>query len=500
MNQKKTGMVLAYLNVFSKNLIMLIYTPILLNCLGENEFGIYQVANSVISNLSLLSMGFTLSYVKFFVQNLQRKDYLGLKKLNSTYLYFFAFISILSLAIGSFLVMNVEIFFSDTLSIGEVRLAQKLMFWMIFNVVFMLFNSIFESNIVANERFIFQQSKLLVQTLILPCITIPILLFLDLGALSIVIIQTLLSLIILILNISYCIKKLEMKFHYRLFDFSTLRKIGKFSFFIFLNQIFNQINETAPIFILGSLSSTKDVAIYAVINQLKSVFLTLAQTITNIYIPEVNHIVCKEKNNLRLIGLMTELGRLQILVLGLFLGGFIVFGKYFIYLWLGNGYENAYYLLISLVIPLIIPLCQSIGIEIQQAKNMHVFRSIVLTFFSILNIVFTFFLVKRFGLIGSTLGYIFSLIFGYGIVMNWFYNKKMKLDMKYFWRKSIPMMMPTCITTVVFLIILRVNPVNNNLTFLFLGFLFCLMYFGLIYILISILGENKIYKKMRGQK
>ena len=52
--QIKLGIVLQYMQMGLSILISLIYTPIMLNILGQTEYGIYNLASSIISYLSLL--------------------------------------------------------------------------------------------------------------------------------------------------------------------------------------------------------------------------------------------------------------------------------------------------------------------------------------------------------------------------------------------------------------------------------------------------------------
>ena len=51
-----------------------------------------------------------------------------------------------------------------------------------------------------------------------------------------------------------------------------------------------------------------------------------------------------------------------------------------------NEYNNAYFVALLLIIPVTVPLIQNLGIEIQRAKNMHKFRSIVYFLIAIGNI------------------------------------------------------------------------------------------------------------------
>ena len=65
-NQKKAGVILSYISEGIKVISGLVYTPIMLRLLGQSEYGLYQLVYSVVSYLSLLSFGFTASYIRFY--------------------------------------------------------------------------------------------------------------------------------------------------------------------------------------------------------------------------------------------------------------------------------------------------------------------------------------------------------------------------------------------------------------------------------------------------
>ena len=129
---------------------------------------------------------------------------------------------------------------------------------------------------------------------------------------------------------------------------------------------------------------------------------------------------------------MIKVGRLQLILLTFILGGFIAIGKFFIVTWAGEENIQAYYLLILMVLPVLVPLSQNVGIEIQRAMNRHYFRSIVYSIFALINVGITVFSVINFGILGSISGYIIATVCANGIAMNWYYQKKMGLDMGFF--------------------------------------------------------------------
>lgn len=74
--------------------------------------------------------------------------------------------------------------------------------------------------------------------------------------------------------------------------------------------------------------------------------------------------------------LFIKVGRVQWFIILLILCGFILFGQNFILLWAGSDYADAYWMTLLLFIPSAIPLIQSLGIVILQARNKMRFRSL----------------------------------------------------------------------------------------------------------------------------
>ncbi|MBP3699767.1 MAG: teichoic acid transporter, partial [Oscillospiraceae bacterium] len=56
-NQLKAGALLSYVSMGLSTVISLIYTPVMLQRLGDSEFGVYQTVLPIISYLNLLSFG-----------------------------------------------------------------------------------------------------------------------------------------------------------------------------------------------------------------------------------------------------------------------------------------------------------------------------------------------------------------------------------------------------------------------------------------------------------
>lgn len=72
MSQRRYGAMVAYANILLKNLISFMYIPILLKFVGGNQYGLYQMTSSAVGMLSLLSLGMSASYVRFFGRQKKR--------------------------------------------------------------------------------------------------------------------------------------------------------------------------------------------------------------------------------------------------------------------------------------------------------------------------------------------------------------------------------------------------------------------------------------------
>ena len=433
-NQLKIGVVLSYATQVIQILSGLIYTPIMLRLLGQSEYGLYQLVYSVVSYLSLLSMGFGSAYMRFYARYSVKNDDDGVAKLNGMFLAIFSVISIICLLCGLVMITNSKAIFGDGLTSAELQKAKILMAIMVLNLAVSFMNSVFQSNITAHEQFFFQRLVQFLKALFNPFLTLPLLL-LGFGSVGMVTITTALTVSVFISDIIFCKKKLKIKFKFKDFNFPLLKEMWIFTFFIFINMIVDQLNWSVDKFLLGRFMGTVAVAVYGVASQLNAMYMTFSCAISGVFIPRVNFIVSEKEDDKKLTDIFTRVGRVQFILIALIILGYIFFGQAFIGYWAGTGYEDAYIIGIYLMIPVSVPLIQNLGIEIQRAKNMHKARSIVYLFIAISNIFVSIPCIKLWGTKGAAIGTAISLLVGNGLFMNLYYHKKIGLDIIYFWKE-----------------------------------------------------------------
>ncbi len=490
-NQLKAGAFLSYATQGVHVLSGLIYTPVMLRLLGQSEYGLYQLVYSVVHYLSLLSLGFGSGYIRFFARCKVKEDRAGIARLNGIFFLIFAVISCLCIVLGALMTWKADLIFGQGLTSAELEKARVLMALMVVNLAITFINSVFAGFVTAHERFFFQRFLEFLRALFSPFITVS-LLFLGYDSISMVSVSVLLAAVVLCVNIYFCFRKLHMQISFRNLEFALLKEMWAFTFFIFLNMIVDQINWSVDKFLLGRMIGTAAVAVYGVAGQLNTLYLNFSTGISGVFIPKVNFSVAEKRDMKSVSNLFNKVGRLQFLIAGLIVSGYVLFGEAFIRLWAGESYGEAYRIGLYLILPVTIPIIQNLGIEIQRAQNKHKVRSVAYLCIAVTNIFISIPLIKWWGATGAAVGTMLSLFLGNGLFMNWYYHKKIGLDIIAFW-KEIGKLMPAIILSVGGgLLLKRFIPIDQIGGLMGVIIVYCGLYAGFMWLL----GLNDIEKDL----
>lgn len=487
-SQIKMGALLGYLNYGVKMIVQLLYVPIMLRMLGQGEYGVYQLVASLVSYLSLLNFGFSGAYLRFYAQCKNNKEKEA--ELNGTFLGLFCFFSALALIVGIILTANSDKILGAKLSADELELAKILMAILVVNMVLTFPSSVFTSIITAKEDFVFLRILELAKNIMNPFLTIGLLLI-GCGSIGVVAVTTILTVLGAVVSTWFVFFKIKAPFIFGKLNIDLIKDVGAFSFFLFLNSIIDQLNWNVDKYLLGRLVGSVAIAIYSVGAQINNIFIQIADMLSSVLAPRVNEIVATEKKVMEQLNcLFIKVGRLQSYIVMAVLGGFIVFGKEFIRLWAGNGYNEAYYITLLLIVPVSVPLCQTLGVDIQRALNKHQYRSIVYTLVAIGNVIISVPLIKKFGAIGAAAGTTISLLIGNGLIMNIVYEKYIGLDILLFWKRVFPIIAVSLISIIGGFVINHLFVGVSWCVLILKGLMFISMFFLSEY-LIAMNGEEK---------
>lgn len=438
-NQLKVGTIISYLRMSIQVFIGLAYTPVMIRLLGQSEYGLYNMVSSTIAMLSVLRLGFNNSYIRYYSIYKKNADIKSIEKLNGLFLSIFTCIGMVALVCGLFLANNLTIIFSTGLDQREYSVARVLMLLLVLNLSISFPMSVFENIISAHEKFIFLKCMVIIQTVLGPLVTLPLLLM-GYRSIAMVVVTVVVSIIVNLCHIWYVLVVLKNRFVFSKPQFSLFKDLFIYTSFIAIELIVDQINWNIDKVILARYKGTVMVAIYSVGYNLYMYYQTFSLSISGVFTPRIHKIVnantsMTEKRR-ELTDLFTRVGRIQFLVLALISSGIVFFGKYFIVrIWAGKGYDDSYIVAVLLILTVTIELIQNLGIEIQRAEFKHQFRSITYFFMAILNLIISVILCQRYGAIGSAIGTAISFVVANGIIMNIYYHKQCNIDMIYFWNK-----------------------------------------------------------------
>lgn len=447
LNQLKSGAMLSYLSIFITILIAVLYTPIMIRLLGQSEYGLYSMIGSISAYLSVMDMGLGNAIVRYTARNRAIGNKTAESKLNGMFLLLYSIIGILTIFVGAILYNSVDNIFGSSLAGLELAKAKKMVIILIANFALSFPLSVFGSIMQAYERFAVVKIVAIIRSVLVPLVTVPFLLI-GYGSIMMVIITTLINIICLLFNVYYCIKHLNIQFIFGKIDYVILKEILLYSFFIFLGIIVDQINWNTGQIILGAISGTLAVAVYAIALQFIRLYLQFSTAISGLFLPRISIMVANNASNKELTDIMIKFGRVQYIIMAYILGGFILFGEPFINLWAGTNYNQAYYMVIIIMIPITIPLIQNIGLSILQAKNLQGFRSIVLILIGILNVIISIPLATKYDGIGVAIGTGISFVIGNAVIMNIYYWYKIGINIPLFWKNILLMSIPISVSIV----------------------------------------------------
>ena len=484
--QLKSGALLAYVSLGISSFISILYTPIMIRLLGQSEYGLFNLSNSVIGYLGVLDFGLGNAIIRYTAKYRALNDKKGEQNLHGMFIIIYSILGLITLIVGGILVSNAGMFFNKSLSLKELNTIKILMSIMVFNLAISFPFGVFTGIITAYEHFVFPKIIGIIRSILNPFILLP-LLFMGYKSIGVTVASTAINIICILVNMYYCFKVLKIKIRFNKIDFSVIKEISGYSFFIFLNIVVDKIYWATDQFILGAVSGTVAVAIYSVGSTMSTYYISFSTAISGVFLPKVTKMVTQNASDKEISDLFIKAGRIQYIIMTFILSGFIIVGKEFINVWAGENYTEAYYIAIVVMIPLTIPLIQNLGITILQAKNMHKFRSSVYIGIAMLNVIASIPLAKAFGGVGAALASGIAIIIGNIIIINIYYYKKIKIDIPKFWKSIMFMTVPVVISLCLGFLLSNFISIGGYIGIAIKGIIFSIIFL----ILMWIIGMNK---------
>lgn len=428
-NERKAGVILSYLSMAISVITGIIYVPFLLRTIGQNEYGLYQLLGGFVSYAAIFDFGLSNTITRFYVRYKKLGEQEKLENMLSLSRIIFWILNLICLAVCIVIYFCLDKVYPK-LDAAQIESGRKIFILLIISVCTTIPTYVYTAISNAEEKYIFLRGSSLLVAILQPVIVV-LLVKRHPSAVSVVLIQTILNVVLSVTKILYVKLRLKTRFKLHNWDNLLLKEMLAFSFFVFLNTVIDQINWQLGKTVMGiAYGDTALVALLSIGLQLANYFMMFSSNVNSVFYAQINKSVMEDDSMEKTNAIFLKVGRVQAIILALVLSGFIVFGQEFVDIWAGVENHNAYFIALALMISLFIPMTQNCGILILQAKNLHKWRSVTYAIIAVINIAVSAALVMPFGEYGVAAGTILSFIIGNNIIINIVYKFKAKINVE----------------------------------------------------------------------
>ena len=431
--ERKAGVILSYLSMAVSVISGIIYVPFLLSTIGQEEYGLYQLLGGMITYASLFDFGLSNTVTRFYVKYKQEGDKEKLENVLALSRMLFWGLTLICLAAFLLIYFNLQSVFPK-LQASQIKEGKIIFILLMVSICSTMPTYVYQAVSNAEEKFIFLRGITLLTGILQPICVILIVLKHP-SAVSVVTVQAALNVALAIIKIAYVKLNLRVKFKFHGWDKILLKSLFSFSFFIFLNTLVDQINWEIGKTLVGILmGDTAAVTVLSLGLQLGKYYMMFSSNISSVFFPMIQRSIITDPTMREANGIFIKVGRIQALILGLILTGFVIFGQEFIAVWGGSENSGAFYIALALMLVLFIPLTQNTGISILQAKNIHKYRSLTYVILSAINLGISIPCILKMGEYGAAIGTVASFFIGNNVIINIFYKKKADIDISTYFK------------------------------------------------------------------
>ncbi len=501
------GVSLSYVLTLVANALGLILAPFLLR-LGSSEMGIYETIGAIAGYMMVLDFGVNSTITRYISKYRAEKREDKIQNLIAHSLILYSVLAIIVFIFGYIIWSNLSVIaqiqgkLQETQNITpeNIETAKTMLIILVANIALSLPLRSFGAVMNGYEKFTIPR-MLNILRVVLRFIFILIFISLQYGVITIAIIDTILNICMLLINMLYVLLVQKQKITLEHYDSKLVKELMIFSLPIFLTMVYDQIFWKVDQVIIAGMIGFAAAYVVGLVMRLVIIFMRFSTSLSEVFLPRITKMVVGKATGDELTDLMIKVGRIQLLVLGVILSGYILFGQNLLQNWIGGrdaymtaNLLNMYYIGVIIMIPLTLPLIQNTGISILVAKNKHKFRSTIYFIIAVLNIGLTIFLVKQFGIIGASIATAIALTIGNGFIINIYYSRVIGLKIKRFFKDCVfKLLGPIIISSGFGYLIARYLMVQNSWWNLILC---CLLYAIIYFVLMWFMGMNSYEKGM----
>lgn len=426
--QVKFGAIISYVLIVLNATYGLFLTPYIIGQIGETSYGVYKTISAFTSSLMVLDLGLGGTMMRYIAkyradkQDEKISNFICMGGIQAGVIC--AVVSAVTVVLYSFL----DVIYKNGLTADELVTAKQLYVFLAVGIIVHIIENLFNGIISGYNRFIFANGVKVVRLLVR---MLAIILFLGFfkKALVLVIIDLVCTVLFIFVEVAYMLFALKIKIYFTHWENKIFVESLKYTMLLFFSSIVDQVNSNISNVAIGAILNSVAVTVYSMAVLIFGVYQHMSTAISGVMLPTItNSLKDDDEHYTNTLNIVADMGRIQFMLLGAALVGFITLGKPFVEMWLGPNYNDVYYLVLILLGPALLELCINVCLSILRAKNMLGFRTAAITASTVLNLVITIGAMPYIGIYSAAVGTACSFFFGSVVVMGLYYYKKFRIN------------------------------------------------------------------------
>lgn len=441
--QIKCGAVLSYVAIAFNIISGLIYTPWMVETIGQSQYGLYTLANSLIT-MFLVDFGLSSATSRYLSKYNAEGDKEGAERfLGAVYKLYLLIDAVI------FTILVVVFFLLDKIYVNLTP--QELEQFKVVYVISGLFSVInfpfvtFNGILTAYEKFIPLKVADVLYRLFNVGFTVAALLM-GYGLYALVTVHAVVGLLVLLFKFIVIQKTVPAKVQFRNTPKGIYKEIFGFSIWVTVATLAQRLVFNITPSILGIVASSAAIAVFGIVTTIEGYTYTITTAINGMFMPKISRIMTKENVQEDLNPLFLSVGKFQYALNGLIVTGLAVLGQHFIQLWMGPDYAQAYYGILLVIIPGLFYNSLQIANTTMTVMNKVKQSAFVNVLTGVTNVALSFPLSKLFGVTGACVSICIAYILR-DVLLLIIYHRQLPLDVLGFIKKCyLRMSVPIAVT------------------------------------------------------
>lgn len=447
-SQRRIGVLISYFNFAVSILGNLLLTPALIRLLGDRQYSLYQVMRSFGGALLMFNLGVSSIVARSIARSAALDDPAEKQNALAIGLLLSAGLAVIVAAVSMVIRAGIPVFYRTSYDAAQLETAQRMFMLFAAASVCHIMTDAFSGCLLGHEHF---AANALIVTLKYALRFGLMFLYASTGAgvIAIARVDLIVGSVSFLCLAGYALFVLHERPRFAGIHSAELRRLFAFSAAVLMQEAVNQLNNQMDPILLARFAATASVVtMYSSALTIYQLYHHLVSMLGGYYLARASALVAKNATGTQLTDMVIRPGRFQAAIAVGIIAAFALFGHSFIVLWIGEAYTDAYFVVLLLMIPSLIPLVQTSAVSILDAQFKRMYRSAILLLCAILNAVLSILLIRMIGHWGAAIGTAVSVLLGHGLLMNRFYAKHLHLDIpRMFHQVFRPVLLPAAIAS-----------------------------------------------------